>query len=269
MVDEFQPPLRVDPREERELRVGRAALDQRAARIVAHAPGHRGADAARADDGMRLAADRAKAPLEVLQGGAGQADDLVPVPDQVDAGHAQRADDHDRPVVAVAERRRSPGQSRIGRLQDDGDVVIDARLQHPPLLEERARLHGRGDLALAVAVAGTEPPRSAPADMDVTGADDLGEPRDEDLGHSSCSRCRGARPARTRPHARVLTAPDRAPPALLPIDLATRRIAPRADVTTPSRSDEGRRSPSGRIHACSRVRSALDFGPPCRCTALT
>jgi hypothetical protein len=40
--------------------------------LVNHlAPGHRGADAARADDGMRLAADRAKAPLEVLQGSAG------------------------------------------------------------------------------------------------------------------------------------------------------------------------------------------------------
>ena len=85
VVDEGDRAVRADLGVEAHLGIGGPALDQRAARVVADAAEHRGADAGGADHRMRLAAERAQRLLQRVEGGAGQADDLAAAVDQVDA----------------------------------------------------------------------------------------------------------------------------------------------------------------------------------------
>ena len=102
VVDERDRAVRADLGVEAHLGVGRPALDQRAARVVADAAEHRGADAGGADHRMRLAPERAQRLLQRVEGGAGQADDLAAAVDQVDALEAAQADEDDLAVVVVA-----------------------------------------------------------------------------------------------------------------------------------------------------------------------
>ena len=63
-VSEFKLTPAVQPREKSELGVGRSALDQSAARVVANAAKHGCANARRANDGMWFASKRAQFSLK-------------------------------------------------------------------------------------------------------------------------------------------------------------------------------------------------------------
>ena len=67
----------VDTREQRHLGIGRAAMDERAAGVVADTAKHRGADAGRPDHGVRIAPQWSERVFELVERGAGQADHLV------------------------------------------------------------------------------------------------------------------------------------------------------------------------------------------------
>ena len=169
VVDERHGPVGRGPRRiERHLGVGRPALDERAARVVADAAEHRGADAGRADHRMRLAPERPQRLLKRVEGGAGQADHLPPAVDQVDAPEPPQADEHDLAVVVVPPRRRAAGEAGVRRLEDhdppggDGGVSAPATARRgcpagPPPPPARCRSGSRGYSR------GCPGPRSAPA----------------------------------------------------------------------------------------------------------
>ena len=85
VVDEFEFALFVDAGVERHFGVGGAAVDERAAGVVADAADDGGANAAGADDAVRFAADGGQFVFEFVEGGAGQGDGLRAVFDEADA----------------------------------------------------------------------------------------------------------------------------------------------------------------------------------------
>ena len=90
MIDELNLARFVDLGVERELRIGRAAMNESAAGVVADPSHHRSADAGGADHRMRLATQRLQRPLQFKQRRARQTDDLPACVDQADCRHAQR-----------------------------------------------------------------------------------------------------------------------------------------------------------------------------------
>jgi len=98
---------------------------------------------------VRLAPVRLQRLFELVERRARQADHLLSAADHVDRSDPRGADDHDVAVIVLAVGRGPARQSGVGCLADDDHVGGDARLQHLPLLEQRAGPHHRHDLALA------------------------------------------------------------------------------------------------------------------------
>jgi hypothetical protein len=139
--------------EKAHLGVGRSALDQRPAGVVADAAEHRRADAGGADYRMRFAPERAERLLERVERGAGQADHLPPPVDQVDAREPAQADEHDLAVVVVAPGRRAADEAGVGGLEDDDASGREGSVQHAPVLDQAPRPHNRRDRPSAIAKA--------------------------------------------------------------------------------------------------------------------
>ncbi|KAF1050639.1 MAG: hypothetical protein GAK34_01791 [Delftia tsuruhatensis] len=159
VVDEFQRAVAADARVQRQFGIGRAAPHQGAARVVADAAQHRGADARRADHRMRLAPQRRQRLLQPVQRGAGQADHLGAAANDLHAGDAQGVDEHDLAVVVRAVGRGAARQARVGGLHDDDTPGRHGGLHHLPLLQQRRGPHHGQHRALARAVALAEAAR--------------------------------------------------------------------------------------------------------------
>ena len=233
VVDQRHRAVGADLGMQAKLGIGRAAADQRAARIVADPPQYRGADAGGPDHRMGLAPQRAQALLQLVQGRAGQADHLRTALDQMHRLQAQGADQHDLAVVIVAPGRRSACQPGIRRLEDHRAPRRDHRVQHPPLLHQRAGPDHRGHRAAAEAEAPGEAAGLAVGGQHMSGPDDAAQAGDQRIpcdrlghlsppcpvrapvrplpcrprpaaqsgraGQGSCRRCRGCRGGRTAP----------------------------------------------------------------------
>ncbi len=171
MIDEVQASDGVHLGKKGHLRKGRSPAHQGATGIVAHAAGDGSADAGGPDDRVRLAADCAQTFLQLVQRGAGQADHLLPCPEQIDAIDPQRVDDDDGPIVALTGRCRAAGETRIRRLADNNDVVRNARLEDAPLLQKGAGPHHSKYPALAKTVPLAVAPRLSVTDEYVAFAD--------------------------------------------------------------------------------------------------
>jgi hypothetical protein len=127
-------------------------MNQRAAGIVADPTDHGSTDARGTDDRMRLPAQRLQFPFQRVERGSRQANDLATSIDQVDRIDSKGIHQDDRPVVGP-KRRRAASQPGVSGLKDHDGTRIQASLQHPPLLDQRAWPHHRHDLSVAVAVA--------------------------------------------------------------------------------------------------------------------
>ncbi len=187
MVDQAQAAVGADRAVERKLGEGRAALDQRAARIVADPADHRGAEAGGADHRMRLAPQRQQDALQRVERGARQAHHLRTVPHDMHAGQPAGADDHDPAGIIVAVGGRAAGEPGVRRLEDDRDARRDTGLRHPPLLDQAARPHHRDRGAGTGAVAGAIARGGAGIGQHMPAADDRAEGGDQrrfSLGHS-------------------------------------------------------------------------------------
>ncbi|CWP82575.1 Uncharacterised protein [Neisseria meningitidis] len=152
MVDQFQPAFFVDLGEQCHFGVGRAALYQCAAGVVAHAAQDGRTDAGRADNRMRFASQGFQQQFKLVQGRAGQADDLFVVVDGLDDVHPHGVHNHDVAVVIVAVGGRTAGQSGIRRLRNHNHVCFDARLQNFPHFQNASGANHRQRLTLAEAV---------------------------------------------------------------------------------------------------------------------
>ena len=86
VIDQSQAAIGLDLGVEGQLGVRGAATHQGTARVVANAAEHRGADAGGANHRMRLPAQRRQRLLQPVQGGAGQADGLLALVDQLHSG---------------------------------------------------------------------------------------------------------------------------------------------------------------------------------------
>ncbi len=159
MVDQLELSCRIHLGIKRHLGIGRPALDQRPARIVAHPADHRRPDAARPDHRMGFAPERPQRFLQPVERCPGQCDYLAPTPDRIDPGDPHDVDDDDGSVIPISERRRSTGQPRIGRLDDNRYARFDARLERPPLLDQRPRPHHRQHLPIPIPIPLPIPPR--------------------------------------------------------------------------------------------------------------
>ena len=84
---------------------------------------------------MGIATKRRKFSLQIVQRSAGEANHLSAASDKVDTIQAHRVDDHDTPIIC-AMRRRSSGQSGIGRLHDHDMPGPNTREQHMPLFHQ-------------------------------------------------------------------------------------------------------------------------------------
>ena len=153
MIDERDGAVGTDLGVEAHLGIGRPALDQSPAGIVADAAQNRGAYAGGADYRMGLAPERAQALLQLIQRGAGQAAHLLAAVDQVDALEAHDADQHDLAVVILAPGGRAAGQPCVGGLEDHRAPGLDGDVQHPPHLDQRAGTNDRRHWAAAIAEA--------------------------------------------------------------------------------------------------------------------
>ena len=179
VIDQLQRAVILHLRVERQFGIGRAAAYQGAAGVVADAAEHRGADAGRADHRMRLAIQRRQRLLQAIQGGAGQTDYLLAIVDQLHAGDAQGADQHDLTVVVFAIGGRASGQAGIGRLHDDDAIGRHRGLQDAPLLQQRAGAHHRQDIALAGAMALAKAPCRLFIGQHMAGSNDLAHLRQQ------------------------------------------------------------------------------------------
>ncbi|EHM54844.1 hypothetical protein HMPREF9080_01073 [Cardiobacterium valvarum F0432] len=99
VVDEFKLAVFVQAGVGGHFGVGGAAMDERAAAVVADAADDGGADAGGADDAMRFAANGGEGVFKFVEGGTGQGDGLFAVFDEADAFQAARGDEDDRAVV--------------------------------------------------------------------------------------------------------------------------------------------------------------------------
>jgi hypothetical protein len=111
-------------------------MDQRAARVVADATKDGCADAGGANDGVGVAAERLQGILKLVEGGAGEADNLAALLEQMNFGKAERIDDDDRTVVVLAVGCRTTGQPRIRSLHDDDCFSGGASVQNAPHLDK-------------------------------------------------------------------------------------------------------------------------------------
>lgn len=116
VVDEMEVAFLVQAREQRQLGEGRAAVDQRSARIVADAAEDRRPDARRADHRMRLTPKRPQRPFELEEHRARQAHDLLAVVDQMQSGDAHGVDQDDVLGNLTLERNVEGSVARHGLL---------------------------------------------------------------------------------------------------------------------------------------------------------
>lgn len=93
----------------RKLGEGWAAPYQGAAGIVADAARYRRADAAGADDGMRLTSVRPEFAFQLIKRNAGVTNGLRGIVDQFELREAHRVDDNHGPVIALSNRCRATG----------------------------------------------------------------------------------------------------------------------------------------------------------------
>ena len=116
MVNQRQLAVFIDTGKQRHLRVGRAALHQRAAGVIADPTDHRGANARRADHRVRFATQRLKRLFQRVERGAGEGEYLFALVQQVQFVEAQGADNHDVTIVIVAVRRGAFSQAGVSSL---------------------------------------------------------------------------------------------------------------------------------------------------------
>ena len=116
MVHQRQLAVFVNTGKQRHLGVGRPALHQRAAGVVADPTDHRGANTGGANHRVRLAAQRLKRFFQGVERRAGEREHLLAFIQQVQLVEAQGADNHDIAIVIVAVRRGAFGQAGIGGL---------------------------------------------------------------------------------------------------------------------------------------------------------
>ena len=186
VVHQLQLAVTPHARIQRQLGVGRTPAHQGAARVVADAAQHRGANARRANDRMRLAPQRRQRLLQAVERGAGQADHLRAALDHLHAGDAQGVDEHDLAVVVRTVGRGAACQSGVGRLQDDDAPRGHGGLEHLPLLQQRTGPHHGQHRALARALAPAKAPRGQVAGQHVGRADDVAQLRQQGGGaHAS------------------------------------------------------------------------------------
>ena len=176
VVDQLQPAVAVQLGVEGHFGVGGAALDQGAAGVVADAADDRGADAGGADHRVGFAAVFLQAFFQFVQGGAGQADDLFGLVEQLDAVQPHGVDDDEVAVVAVIGRGRATGQAGVGSLADDDGIGLDAGLQYLPVFEQGAGAHHRQGLSVTKAVTGAEAFGVGGVGQQVGLADDVADP---------------------------------------------------------------------------------------------
>ena len=150
VVDEFEFAVFVQAGVGGHFGVGGAAMEERAAAVVADAANDGGANAGGTDDAMRFAANGGKGVFEFVEGGAGQGDGLFAVFDEADAFQAARGDEDDRAVV-VAVGGGTAGEAGVACLHDDDEVVRDAGFGDLPELVEGLWLDDGKHVAFAVA----------------------------------------------------------------------------------------------------------------------
>ena len=138
VVHQVDPAVLIDAREDRLLRIGGALADLGAAGVVRDAADDGRADGARADHRVRLAVVCGELLLEREQGGAGQADRLAGIVDEVDPVDPQRGEDDDVAVVVLVAGAGAAGETRVRGLGDDDQIVVHAYLQRPPHVHQRA-----------------------------------------------------------------------------------------------------------------------------------
>ena len=119
---------------------------------------------------MRLTPQRCQFALQPIQRGAGQADHLLTLIDQLHAIESARADQHDIAVVVVAIRGGATGQAGVGCLHNDDAVGRNRGPQDLPLLQQGAGLDHRQHLPLAGTVALAKAPRLLLAGQHITAA---------------------------------------------------------------------------------------------------
>ena len=173
VVDEPQLAVLVDASEERELREGRTAPDERAPGVVADAACHRGADATRPDHGMRLAAQRLEPAFELFERDAGLGQHLLAALQQVQLLEPQHVDEHYRAVVAALHRCGAAREACVGGLAEDDGAGGVAGLQRVPQLRQAAGAHHGQHVAAAVAKAAAVAARGRIARQHMAAADDL------------------------------------------------------------------------------------------------
>src|SRR5690606_32495184 len=132
------------------------------------------ADRGGSDDRMRLASERRDGPFQFVQGGAGEAQDLPSLIDQVDPADAERVDDDDTAVVR-AERGRAAVEAGSVARHDDDAAGLDRGFEGLPLLDRGAGPDDGHHRAFAVAVAPSVAGGAARAGQDVAGPDDVAQ----------------------------------------------------------------------------------------------
>src|SRR6188472_1037433 len=118
MIDQVQRAVGAQLREQGELGVTGAALQQRAARVVTDPANDRGTDARRADHRMRLPAQGLQQLLQRMQRRARLTYNLPPTAQDMQLVEAESVDD-DHITVVLSAWRGAFGQARVRRLHDD------------------------------------------------------------------------------------------------------------------------------------------------------
>ena len=175
MVHQLDLPVLVNPCEDRLLGVGRALADLTATGVVRDAADDARPDRGRADHRVRFAPVRGELVLQREERGAGQADRLAGVVQEVDLVDPQRRDDDDVAVVVLVTGPGAAGEPGVGGLGDDDQVMVDAHLQGAPHVHQRARPQHGEHLSGAEAVARGVRGRGARRGEDVPAPHDLGE----------------------------------------------------------------------------------------------
>ena len=178
----------VDAGEQRLLGVGGALADLGAAGIVRNAADDGRADRARPDHRVGFTAVGGELLLEREQGRPGQADRLTGVVDEVDPVDPQRGEDDDVTVVILVSGAGAAGEPGVRGLGDDDQVVVDAHLQCPPHVHQRARTQHGQHLARPEAVSRGVGRGRARRGEHVPASHDPGEGIDR-LGRSVVLRC--------------------------------------------------------------------------------
>ena len=102
---------------------------------------------------MRFAPQRFQQQFKLVQGRAGQTDDLFVVVDGLDDVHPHGVHNHDVAVVIVAVGGRTARQTGIRRLRNHNHVRFDAGLQNFPHFQNGSGANHRQRPALAETVA--------------------------------------------------------------------------------------------------------------------